>query len=501
MPDDLDLDAIRARAEAAESFSWISWPAGSGYRQIGLCFTGHDGPDVTFTITTEMAAQLDAALYGHDRVALLDRLTEVEANHVRLGQDYVSVMAQRDALFVGALEHSRVRQERDEARAALARQLEQQSVDAGHFAAENARLRKDLDLNKAGWAAEIERLYAVEAEREAMRPVVGAAKAWLAAMRAINLDEAARNILGEDFVVGIDSLQDTPSNPPVGDEQAEVMPEWERALLDDVRAAETHVYRSTACHHGEHQYCSATARPDGAAKAPGRCKFCPANCVCDCHSPADKAEAPGAAQAITRDWMAHLGYTADEVAFAETPRDHSFCVMTEDGEGGSDCDEAGGEEARHPIHDEMDGAAALVMFVLDSPHLNRPVDCERMPPSSIHPEGGSGPEGVCRAEYIRPGGRQRGDRIVRCGLPAGVHEVHEEVDTEVRWTRAGVLDPRLVREPWTGEGCSRSANYSEGNVHDHPSPVDPNRAIAEKIWDEVAAEHGLAKPPARPVTG
>lgn len=88
---------------------------------------------------------------------------------------------------------------------------------------EKARLRKDLELNKAGWAAEIERLHAVEAERdkavrqrdslarrcavrfeetekaraevEAMRPVVEAAKAAVRAAaphirRAVLLETA-----------------------------------------------------------------------------------------------------------------------------------------------------------------------------------------------------------------------------------------------------------------------------------------------------------------------
>lgn len=41
---------------------------------------------------------------------------------------------------------------------------------------------------------------------------------------------------------------------------------------------------------------------------------------------------------------------------------------------------------------------------------------------------------LCTAQYERPGGRQPGDRIVECALPAGHHGEHEEADTEVRWS-------------------------------------------------------------------
>lgn len=48
--------------------------------------------------------------------------------------------------------------------------------------------------------------------------------------------------------------------------------------------ATVHEYRSTSCLHGWHAYCSATDRGDGTVKEPARCKFCPAPCVCSCHS-------------------------------------------------------------------------------------------------------------------------------------------------------------------------------------------------------------------------
>ncbi len=53
--------------------------------------------------------------------------------------------------------------------------------------------------------------------------------------------------------------------------------------MDDF-AAEPHIYLSTGCLHGEHEYCQSMTGQQG-AKRPGRCKFCDAQCVCPCHSP------------------------------------------------------------------------------------------------------------------------------------------------------------------------------------------------------------------------
>ena len=43
-----------------------------------------------------------------------------------------------------------------------------------------------------------------------------------------------------------------------------------------------HVYLSTGCLHGEHDYCQAMTGHAG-AKRPGQCKFCSALCTCPCH--------------------------------------------------------------------------------------------------------------------------------------------------------------------------------------------------------------------------
>lgn len=45
---------------------------------------------------------------------------------------------------------------------------------------------------------------------------------------------------------------------------------------------EGHIYLSTACLHGEHEYCQA-ARGLFGIKQPATCKWCTAPCICHCH--------------------------------------------------------------------------------------------------------------------------------------------------------------------------------------------------------------------------
>ncbi|GAA0453934.1 hypothetical protein ACFQ2B_27710 [Streptomyces stramineus] len=44
----------------------------------------------------------------------------------------------------------------------------------------------------------------------------------------------------------------------------------------------THVYLSTGCLHGQHDYRQSNTGSNG-TKMPASCKFCRAACVCDCH--------------------------------------------------------------------------------------------------------------------------------------------------------------------------------------------------------------------------
>lgn len=55
----------------------------------------------------------------------------------------------------------------------------------------------------------------------------------------------------------------------------------------ELRSRITHRYLSTACLHGEHDYCKAMVGQAG-EKRPGRCKFCNALCVCHVCEHADR---------------------------------------------------------------------------------------------------------------------------------------------------------------------------------------------------------------------
>ena len=47
-----------------------------------------------------------------------------------------------------------------------------------------------------------------------------------------------------------------------------------------------HVYLSTSCLHGKHAYCQSLTGDNGETqwvKEPGKCKFCDAQCICECH--------------------------------------------------------------------------------------------------------------------------------------------------------------------------------------------------------------------------
>lgn len=45
---------------------------------------------------------------------------------------------------------------------------------------------------------------------------------------------------------------------------------------------DTHLYLSTGCLHGEHDYCQSTTGPAG-TEPPAQCKWCDAPCICPCH--------------------------------------------------------------------------------------------------------------------------------------------------------------------------------------------------------------------------
>jgi hypothetical protein len=55
----------------------------------------------------------------------------------------------------------------------------------------------------------------------------------------------------------------------------------EAEALED--ASTNHVYLSTVCLHGEHEYCRANTGAAG-TKIPAVCKWCSAPCQCECHA-------------------------------------------------------------------------------------------------------------------------------------------------------------------------------------------------------------------------
>jgi hypothetical protein len=67
------------------------------------------------------------------------------------------------------------------------------------------------------------------------------------------------------------------------------VPEQNKALMTAVCAdilatnrRPVHEYLSTACWHGDHNYCKSMSGYQG-KKRPGQCKFCHAKCSCSCH--------------------------------------------------------------------------------------------------------------------------------------------------------------------------------------------------------------------------
>lgn len=59
--------------------------------------------------------------------------------------------------------------------------------------------------------------------------------------------------------------------------------------MPDQLGGKPHIYLSTGCLHGQHDYCQCATGQQG-EKRPGRCKFCDARCICPCHDLAGQAE-------------------------------------------------------------------------------------------------------------------------------------------------------------------------------------------------------------------
>lgn len=72
------------------------------------------------------------------------------------------------------------------------------------------------------------------------------------------------------------------------------MTDWKSDPPDagSVPEHEEHEYFSTGCLHGEHSYCQSMTGFAG-TKRPGKCKFCDAQCRCECHAMRPEVSAGG----------------------------------------------------------------------------------------------------------------------------------------------------------------------------------------------------------------
>lgn len=87
-------------------------------------------------------------------------------------------------------------------------------------------------------------------------------------------------------------------------------------------------------------------------------------------------------------------------------------------------------------------------------------------------------ETECRAQYQRPGGRQPGDRIVHCHLPAGHPGEHEEADTEVTWESP----TPTVAEPTSGPRAAQiQAALDVLRRHDVECACRPTQLAAQLV--------------------
>lgn len=155
----------------------------------------------------------------------------------------------------------------------LHREMHQAGSDNGRLMRERDEAQKCADYYREMAVERGKLLETAEAERDALLPVVEAARDFVAALRYIA------------------------SGPP-GEASEEPEHRYEitqNVLVAAVDALESqaptvHIYLSTACLHGVHGYCGCDERIDGGKKTPAVCKFhempgwtC-TPCRCGCHA-------------------------------------------------------------------------------------------------------------------------------------------------------------------------------------------------------------------------
>lgn len=75
----------------------------------------------------------------------------------------------------------------------------------------------------------------------------------------------------------------------------------------------------------------------------------------------------------------------------------------------------------------------------------------------------------CHDEYERPGGRDRGDRIVRCGKVLDHLGDHEEVDGGATWPREAADRSGLYVDQLDGNGPRKVAEIPPGTFRNGQS--------------------------------
>jgi hypothetical protein len=177
-----------------------------------------------------------------------------------------------------------IRQYPDELRAmAETDMLHAHPTEAGELTAEEARDLADdlgLQLYRALDALAFVEECCVIAERTGRPITVADVREWLKGAQC-----------GRQLAAGGESVVD-PAAPPVHlvtwtgpANNAEQCPRTtpDNSVASSDAADIAHVYLSTGCLHGQHDYCS---NVDGIAglKKPAQCKFCTAPCHCPCHA-------------------------------------------------------------------------------------------------------------------------------------------------------------------------------------------------------------------------
>lgn len=94
---------------------------------------------------------------------------------------------------------------------------------------------------------------------------------------------------------------------------------------------------------------------------------------------------------------------------------------------------------------------------------------------------------ACGAQYERPGGRERGDRIVNCDLGIGHEGEHEETETGSRWPTAGefAVPQAAVEAAIAAEPAWRRVIGEDG----YPSMIGRSNEEAARVAVEAAAPY------------